>query len=367
MAESAGAVPAVASRPAPRDFVRLTDGYHSPQIDVEVRLNTNESPEPPPPEFAAALRDAVARIDWHRYPSREAAELRSVIGELHGVGAEQVLVANGSNEALQILLLSYAGAGRRVAVFEPTYALHSHLARLCGSEVAEGERAGDFSLDLDEVKRVLAEAEPKVTFLCSPNNPTGVVDSPADVAAVLGEVARVGGVLCVDEAYGQFSDFSACSLMEEDAPLVVSRTYSKTWALAGLRLGYLLAPAWLVSELQKALLPYHLDAFKQIAGVVALGFAEAMDERVARLTAERDRLAAALAELEVDVSPSGANFMLFRPLRFDGAAVWQALVERSVLVRDCSSWPRLSGCLRVTVGTAEENDRFLDALREALA
>jgi len=354
-------------RPQPRDFVRLSDGYHSPQLDVEVRLNTNESPEPPPSDFSAALQRAVAGVDWHRYPDRSAAELRAAIAAHHGVDADQVFVANGSNEALQTLILAYAGAGRTTAVFEPTYALHAHLSRLCGADVAEGERADDFTLDLGEVKRIVAGSAPSVTFLCSPNNPTGTVESPDDIAEVLDLVAQAGGILCVDEAYGQFSDFSAVSLLHAEAPLAVSRTYSKTWSLAGLRLGYLLAPSWVVSELDKTVLPYHLDSLKQIAGVAALQHIDAMTERVARLVAERDRLTAALAELDVDVTPSGANFVLFKPRSRSGAEVWQALVERSVLVRDCSIWPRLAGRLRVTVGTPKENDRFIAALKESLA
>src|SRR6478735_6696619 len=152
-------------------------GYHSPQVEVDVRLNTNESPVPPPEAWRKALADEVADIAWHRYPDRAAVELRTRIGELHGVGPEQVFVANGSNEVLQTLSLTYGGAGRTVAVFEPTYALHSHIARLTGTAVAVGERAGDFALDLDEVRRVLDRHQPDITFLCSPNNPTGLVES----------------------------------------------------------------------------------------------------------------------------------------------------------------------------------------------
>ncbi len=352
--------------PAPRDFVRLNDGYHSPQLDVEVRLNTNESPEPPPQGFTDALIDALHGVDWHRYPSRDAIELRTAIGRIHGVGPEQVFTANGSNEVLQTLLLTYGGAGRAVAVFEPTYALHSHLALICGSELAPGERAEDFSLDLDQVERVLTGSRPSITFLCSPNNPTGMVDRLADIKQVLELVTQTDGLLCVDEAYGQFADVSTCSLLASDIPLVVSRTYSKTWALAGLRLGYLLAPTWLVSELQKVVLPYHLDVVKQIAGTVALRYVSAMNDRVTRLVAERERLVAGLAELPVDVAPSSANFVLFHPIDHNGDDLWQALVDRSVLVRNCSSWPRLRNWLRVTVGNASENDRFLVALSEVL-
>lgn len=351
---------------APRDDVALMSGYHSPQVDVAVRLNTNESPYPPPDAWLADLHGALDAVEWHRYPDRAATALRTAIGAQHGVGPEQVFVANGSNEVLQTLLLTYGGAGRTAAVWEPTYALHSHIARLTGTGVAEGERAPDFGTDLGEVRRVFAEASPSVAFLCSPNNPTGVVDTEDTVRATLDLAVAGDALLVVDEAYGQFAPWSALALVHDDRPLVVTRTFSKTWSMAAARLGYLVGPAWVVAELEKVVLPYHLDAFKQAAGTLALDHADAMHARVATLVEERGRLQAALADLPVEVWPSGANFVLFRPTGVDGATVWQRLLDRSVLVRDCSSWPRLDGCLRVTIGTVDEDDRFLTALQEIL-
>ena len=351
------------ARIAPRDSVALMEGYHSPQLDVEVRLNTNESPVPPPPGFVDALAAEVATVEWHRYPDRAATELRTRIGELHGVGPEQVFVANGSNEVLQTLSLTYGGPGRTVAVFEPTYALHAHIARITGTGVAEGERGPNFELDLAEVRRVLADATQAITYLCSPNNPTGMVETRETVEEVLG---LVPGLLVVDEAYGQFAPWSALELVNDDTPLVVTQTFSKTWSMAAARLGYLVGPTWVVAELEKVVLPYHLDSMKQAAGIIALRYRREMEERVAQLTEERGRLEAALRELPCDVWPSGANFVLFRPRTVDGDDVWQQLVDRSVLVRNCASWPRLDGCLRVTIGTTDEDDRFLDALREIL-
>ena len=349
-------------RLAPRDDVALMEGYHSPQVDVAVRLNTNESPVPPPAAFREALADELADLAWHRYPDRAALELRTAIVALHDVGPEQVFAANGSNEVLQTLCLTFGGAGRSVAVFEPTYALHGHIARITGTEVLVGERTDAFALDLAEVDRVLA-AGPAITFLCSPNNPTGLVEPREVVEAVL---ERAPGLVVVDEAYGQFAPWSALELVDEAAPLVVTRTYSKTWSMAAARLGYLVGPAWLVEELEKVVLPYHLDAVTQAAGRLALRFTDEMEARVAELVEERGRLSAALGDLDVDVWPSGANFVLFRPRSTDGAAVWQALVDRSVLVRNCASWPRLEGCLRVTVGTRAEDDAFLQALEEII-
>lgn len=343
------------------------DGYHSPQLDVRVRLNTNESPETPPAGWTDALAEAMRSIDWNRYPDREALELRTAIGGLHGVGPEQIFVANGSNEVLQTVMLTFGGPGRTAAVWEPTYALHSHIARITGTGVIEGERADDFSTDLGEVARVIAAARPEVSFLCSPNNPTGVVDDESVVRETLSMVEGVDGLLVVDEAYGQFAPWSATGLIADDVPVVVTRTFSKTWSMAAARLGYLIGPSWLVAELDKVVLPYHLDAFKQLAGRLALDQVEAMNDRVQRLVAERSRLVGRLEELDLEVWPSGANFVLFRPRSKPGAEVWQQLVDRSVLVRNCSSWPRLEGCLRVTIGTTDEDDTFLAALEEVIA
>ena len=347
-----------------RDDLRALEGYHSPQVHVDVRLNTNESPFAPPAAWYDAFAAELSRVEWHRYPDRAAAALRAGIAHLHQVRPAQVFVANGSNEVLQTLLLTFAGPGRAVATFEPTYQLHGHIARLTGASVLEGERAVDFSLDLAEVRRVLAAGSPVVTFLCSPNNPTGLVESQADVRTVLG---LVPGLLVVDEAYGQFADWSAIGLVDDETPLVVTRTFSKTWSMAGSRLGYLIGPAWLVAELDKVVLPYHLDAAKQIAGRLALTFVDEMEARVQFIVAERERLSAELAAMDLDVFPSGANFILFRPRSMAGRAVWQRLLDRNVLIRDCSGWPRLGDCLRVTVGTASENDQFLAALTGALS
>lgn len=347
----------------PRDDLALVEGYHSPQVDVEVRLNTNESPLPPPEGFIIDVAAAIRDLDWHRYPDREATALRDAIGALHGVGPEQVFVANGSNEVLQVLLLTYGGPGRTAAVFEPTYALHSHIARLTGTTVATGARTDDFGLEIAEVDRVMTEHSPAVTFLCSPNNPTGLGEDPA---VVVHTVDNAPGLVVVDEAYGQFAPWSALALVDDDTPLAVTRTYSKTWSMAGARLGYLIGPAWLVTELWKVALPYHLDAFKQAAGRLALDHTAEMEARVATIVEERGRIEAAFADLDVDTWPSDANFILFRPRQRDGADVWRSLLDKSVLIRNCASWPGLDGCLRVTVGTADENGRFLNALADVL-
>ncbi|MFV1991805.1 MAG: aminotransferase class I/II-fold pyridoxal phosphate-dependent enzyme, partial [Acidimicrobiales bacterium] len=276
----------------------------------------------------------------------------------------QIFVANGSNEGLQALMLAYGGHGRTALTFEPTYALHGHISRITGTSVLHQPRDADFAIDPVSATKFIEAEQPDVVFLCSPNNPTGLAEPPDLIRAV---VAAAPGIVVVDEAYGQFAEFSAATLLAENIPLVVARTFSKTWAMAAARLGYLIAPSWLVAELEKVILPYHLDALSQVAGQIALRFDAEMHERVALLTSERERISAAIAGLGCEVWPSEANFVLFRPGEADSDAIWQSLVDQSVLVRNCSSWPSLDGCLRVTVGTAQENDRFLEALDTALS
>lgn len=356
-----------ADRIRPREDVALMAGYHSPQLDVPVRLNTNESAVGPPAAWRAALADGLADVAWNRYPDRDATELRAAVAAHHGAAVERVFCANGSNEVLQATLLAYGGAGRTAATFEPTYALHAHIARITGTAVVSGERGEDFALDLDEVDRVLDAGRPQVVFLCSPDNPTGRVEGPEVVEALVERCAARRALLVVDEAYGQFAPSTALDLVDDDRPLVVTRTFSKTWAMAAARLGYAIGPSWAVEELAKVTLPYHLDAVTQLAGRLALDYEAEMTARVEDVMGERERLAGALDGLPVDQWRSGANFILFRPRTATGDEVWQGLLDQGVLVRNCASWPRLADCLRVTVGTPEENDRFLEALEKVTA
>lgn len=338
-------------------------GYHSPQVDVPVRLNTNESPFAPPAQWVTALAELAAGIDWNRYPDRSATQLRAAIAHRHNVTPSQVFVANGSNEVLQTILLAYGGSGRTVAVFEPTYQMYSQIARITGAEVVQGERRADLTLEPLEIERVMARHSPAVTFLCNPNNPTGLVE-PRDN---LNELLRLAtGVVVVDEAYAEFADWSAMDMVSEDRALAVTRTFSKTLSMAALRVGYVVAPEWMIADLEIAALPYHLDSFKQAATTLALTFTAEMEERVALIKSERARIEAALSLLDIEVWPSGANFILFRPRSSAASDMWSTLLQHGVLVRDCSSWPRLEGCLRVTVGTEAENTAFLAAVALAV-
>jgi histidinol-phosphate aminotransferase len=354
----------VSAIPPVRPDLQLAEGYHSPQVDAEVRLNTNESPFAPPDAWRDELLDALEEVSFHRYPDRPATALRQAVAARHGVTAGEVFCANGSNEVLQCVLLAFGGPGRRALLFEPTYALHSHISRITGTEVVEGGRDDDFRIDPADAAALLAAERPDVTFLCSPNNPTGRAEPRATVEAVL---AAAPGLVIVDEAYGQFSPWSALELRGPEHPgLVVTRTFSKTWAMAGARLGYLVAEPAVVGACEAVVLPYHLSVQTQLAGLRALRHRPEMEARVARITEERGRVAAALGDLPVDTWPSDANFILFRPRDRDADDVWRSLLAHSVLIRNCANWEGLRGCLRVTVGTAEENDRFLNALKESL-
>ena len=356
-----------ARRPVPRDDLRALAGYHSPQVDVDVRLNTNESPFAPPAEFVARWLGALECVDWNRYPDRGAHELKAALGTFLGQPPARLLCGNGSNEVLQTLLLTYGGSGRCALMFEPTYALHAQIARGTGTGIVVGERCADYTIDAAGAAALITRTRPAIVFVCSPNNPTGTVEPRETVETLLAAASEVGTLVVVDEAYGEFAPWSALELVDDDRPLVVVRTYSKVWSLAGVRLGFGVAPTWVIAELEKVLLPYNLSVPTQVAGTVALEFVGAMERRVATLVEERGRLFAALSSLDaLDVTPSGANFLLFR-VHGDAHDVWKRLLARNVLVRDFSSWPHVEGCLRVTVGTPAENDQFLDALREVLA
>jgi histidinol-phosphate aminotransferase len=232
------------SRPQPRADLQELSGYHSPQLDVSVRLNTNESPYPPPREFVDAWCRAIAAAPLHRYPDRAATELRAAIARRLDQPAARVFAANGSNEVLQTLLLTYGGPGRRALIFEPTYALHAHIAHITGTEVIAAARGDDFLIDVDHARRVIEREQPDIVFVCSPNNPSGTVEPLATIEAI---AAATPGLLIVDEAYGEFAPVSAAALVDDERALVVTRTYSKVWSLAALRLGFALAPDWVVA------------------------------------------------------------------------------------------------------------------------
>ncbi len=350
-----------------RDDLVGQQPYGAPQLPEAIQLNVNENPFPPSAAFVADLAAAVgvAAASLNRYPDREALELRrdlsKYLNRVTGVAltVEQVWAANGSNEVLQQVCQAFGGPGRVALGFEPSYPMHPLLARGTSTGWVGVPRAADFSLSIDTAVAAVREHQPAITFLTTPNNPTGTVTGLDVIEAVCAE-AR--GVVVVDEAYAEFgTSVSAVTLLAAYPRLLVSRTMSKAFAGAGLRLGYLAASPQVVDALRLVRLPYHLSALTQAAARVALAHTDELLGTVEAVKAQRDRMLAGIPALGLSVVPTEANFLLFGPFPAPGE-VWQALLDRGVLVRDLSSAPGLSGWLRVNAGTEPETTAFLDAL-----
>lgn len=339
--------------------------YGAPQLDVSVRLNVNENPYPPNPEIVAAMASAIAEVAAaaNRYPDREAFALRQDLANYlgHGLSADQVWAANGSNEVMTHLLGAFGGPGRRVLAFTPTYSMYPEYARNTHTSYRTAPRTDDFRVDPEAALAAIADHDPSVVVITTPNNPTGTTTPLADIEQI---VARTRAVVVVDEAYQEFArhpEQTALTLLADHPNLVVSRTMSKAFALAGGRVGYLAASPDVVDACRIVRLPYHLSAQTQALARVALAHAPAMLAQVDLLRRVRDDLVAALPALGVQVIPSDANFCLFGPFP-DRHDVWQRLLDRDVLVRETGP----AGFLRVSVGTPEETAAFLVALTEVL-
>ena len=349
-----------------RDDLRGRNPYGAPQLDVPVRLNTNENSYPLPDVVVEAIAKAVTAElrELNRYPDRDATALRAdLAGYLgHGLTPAGVWAANGSNEVQQQLLQVFAGPGRVALGFTPAYSMHPLLALGTGTRWVDARRGPNFGLTAADAAAQVAEHRPDLVFLCSPNNPTGTALDPAVVDAVL---ATAPGMVVVDEAYAEFArpgTRSALELLSAHPRLVVTRTMSKAFAFAGGRLGYLAAHPAVVDAVQLVRLPYHLSALTQAAARAALAHRDALLATVAVIKDQRDRIVSRLRELGLTVADSDANFVLFA-VGGDQRAVWQLLLERGVLIRDVG----LPGWLRVTAGTPAETDAFLTAMTELAA
>jgi histidinol-phosphate aminotransferase len=349
-----------------REDLRGKTPYGAPQLDVPVRLNTNENPYPPPPELVADVAEAVRAeaAELHRYPDRDALALRQDLADYLSVSTRVVLseanvwAANGSNEVLQQILQAFGGPGRSALGFEPSYSMHPIIASGTRTEWLPAPRRADFTLDTAAAASLIREKRPDIVFVTSPNNPTGGSIPLDELRAVLDAAT---GIVVVDEAYAEFSSQASAVHLLADYParLIVSRTMSKAFAFAGGRLGYLAAAPAVVDALQLVRLPYHLSRLTQAAARAALRHADATLDSVHKLAAERDRVVEALAGLGFDPVPSDSNFVLFGPFASPSVA-WQSYLDAGVLIRD----PGIPGHLRVSIGTPEENDAFLEASKE---
>ena len=344
-----------------RDDLRGLRPYGAPQAPLPVALNVNENTHPVPEKVASDILDdiAVALRDVNRYPDREFTELREAFaGYLgHDLVAANIWAGNGSNEVLQHILQAFAGPGRTVFGFAPTYSMYPLLAQGTGATWVAGVRHPDYELTVDEAVAQVLEHDPDVILLCAPNNPTGT-PLPLDVIEAVYEAAR--GIVIVDEAYQEFAPKdspTALTLLEGRPRLAVSRTMSKAFAFAGARVGYLAADPAFIDALRLVRLPYHLSALTQAAAIAALRNAPIMLAMVDEIVAQRDRISATLEALGYEPHPSWSNFVLFGGVA-DPAATWRALYDRGVLIRDVG----IPHHLRVTAGTEAETTAFLDAL-----
>ena len=340
--------------------------YGAPQLPAEAVLNTNENPYPPSPALAQAIASRISEValTLNRYPDRDAVVLRTKLAEfinsLSGTkfGVSNIWAANGSNEIIQSLFMAFGGGA--ALGFTPSYSMHPLIAKVTQVQWLNGNRREDFSLDVDSAIAQIQREKPSLTFITTPNNPTG---STVTIEEIVKIAKATSGLLIVDEAYAEFSDEkSAATLIATYPHIVVIRTMSKAFAFAGVRLGYLIADPAVIDAMFLVRLPYHLSALTQAAAEVALDYKDELLGTVAQLRRDRDLVAGQLTELGLTVIPSSSNFLLFTGFTMSSAQLWQAMLDRGVLIRDVG----LLGYLRVTIGNEAENKKFISTLSACL-
>ena len=352
-----------------RDSLRPMSPYGAPQVPARASLNTNENPYSPSPALQKAIADAVAQVasDLNRYPDRDATVLRTkladYINEQSGTkfSADNVWAANGSNEIIQSIFLAFAQGP--VLGFTPSYSMHPLIAKVTGSQWIDGKRNKDFSLNAAEAVSEIQKHKPTLTFITTPNNPTGGAVSIETIQMLADAAKSVGGLLVVDEAYAEFSqEISAVTLISNNPHVVVIRTMSKAFAFAGARVGYLVSDASVKDAMMIVRLPYHLSALTQAAAQVAIDHRAELLGGVSTLIKARAHVVQALHDMGLTTIPSSANFVLFTGFKQDAPQLWASMLEKGVLIRDVG----LSGYLRVTIGNEAENNLFISALKELI-
>ena len=352
-----------------RDALRPLSPYGAPQVPAQASLNTNENPYSPSATLQKAITDAVANVaaNLNRYPDRDATKLRTdlaaYINELSGTkfSAENIWAANGSNEIIQSIFLAF-GQGS-VLGFTPSYSMHPLIAKTTGAQWIDGKRNSDFSLNTaDAVAEILAN-KPSLTFITTPNNPTGGAVTIESIQLLADAAKAVGGLLVVDEAYAEFSqEISAVTLIANNPHIIVIRTMSKAFAFAGARVGYLVSDQAVKDAMMIVRLPYHLSALTQAAALVAIEHRAELLGGVSTLIAARENVVSELHAMGLTTIPSSANFVLFTGFKQEAPQLWAEMLEKGVLIRDVG----LSGYLRVTIGNEAENQLFVSALKELI-
>jgi histidinol-phosphate aminotransferase len=352
-----------------RESLRPMSPYGAPQVPARASLNTNENPYSPSPALQKAITDAVAKVasDLNRYPDRDATVLRTklaeYINEQSGTkfSADNLWAANGSNEIIQSIFLAFAQGP--VLGFTPSYSMHPLIAKVTGSQWIDGKRNADFSLNAADAVSEILQHKPTLTFITTPNNPTGGAVTIEAIQMLADAAKSVGGLLVVDEAYAEFSqELSAVTLIANNPHVIVIRTMSKAFAFAGARVGYLVSDPAVKDAMMIVRLPYHLSALTQAAAQVAIDHRAELLGGVSTLIKARAHVVQALHDMGLTTIPSSANFILFTGFKQDAPQLWAAMLEKGVLIRDVG----LSGYLRVTIGNEAENNLFISSLKELI-
>ncbi len=352
-----------------RQDLRSLSPYGAPQVPAQAFLNTNENPYSPSEKLQNAITAAVSGISsqLNRYPDRDAERLRTKLATyINGLSStgfthKNVWVANGSNEVIQSIFLAF-GQGKALG-FTPSYSMHALIGKVSKTEWIDGFRNSDFSLNIDDAIDQIQTNKPTLTFVTTPNNPTGGAVAIADIVKIAEAVKAVGGLLVIDEAYAEFSEqVSAVSLISDSPHVIVIRTMSKAFAFAGARVGYLVADPKVIDAMLIVRLPYHLSSITQAVAEVALDFKEELLVGVHILIEARNKMVTALTALGLTTIDSDANFILFTGFSQDTKQLWSDLLKKGVLIRDVG----VSGHLRVTIGNEAENDLFIAALKELI-
>lgn len=351
-----------AIRPS-RPELQYLSPYDAKEIKAEVILANNENPSNLPPEVLSRLAERVSRFRFNRYPDPTAHELRKLIAEANGLEPENVLVGNGGDELIFNLLLAWGGPGRKLLDLPPTFSMYGIDAQVTGTEVVRIPRLADFSVDQEAVLSRLAEGDIDIVVLANPNNPTGGL---TDESFLIDMLNATDALVLVDEAYFEFSRHTMRPHMQRHDNLVILRTFSKAFSLAGLRIGYVLGHQDVIQEFLKVRQPYSVDSFAQMVASTVYRERVIFEQQISAIVRGREEIMLGLSAMDgVEVFPSEANYVLFRVAH--AAALWRdLLLNHSVLIRDFSRTPGLADCLRVTAGSESENRRFLEAVADCL-
>ena len=346
--------------------VREVKGYKNPPSEAEVKLNQNENPFPIPDEIKDEIFNAVRKMHWGRYPEYDPVELRLRLGEYANFSSDGILVGNGSNEMILAITLATISSGDKILITSPTFAVYPLLGKIVEGELITVNLTDDFRFDVGGIVTARKECNPKLTIIPSPNNPTGC-------ALNIGEIEEIlkfsDGILALDEAYIQFSDNpdGAIGLIERFPNLIILRTFSKALCAAGLRIGYLITNPELTGQIRKTILPYNIGIFSRIAAVKLIEAKNLINERVKYIIEQREYIFKELKKIKgIKPYPSQANFILFECLEKESSEVYNRLYENGILIRDVTSYPMLSKAFRVTAGNEEENNIFLEKLKEIM-